>query len=61
MAGLESKGVTKRHIDVVKNRYQADVTTIRSRIRKTSEFPSTAELHQEYALTPYLLCLVWVN
>lgn len=30
MVGLESKGVTKRSIDEVKNMYQADVTTIRS-------------------------------
>lgn len=49
---LERKGVTKGYVDVVENMYEAGVTTIRSPVGETSQFPIMVGLHQGLALSP---------
>ena len=55
---LEKKGVTKGYIDVIRDMYEGVVTTIRSSVGETNEFPITVGLHQGSTLSPYLFALV---
>ena len=55
---LETKGVTKEYVDVVKDMYEGVVTSIRSPVGKTSEFPITVGLQQGSSLSPYLFALI---
>ncbi|KAI8523158.1 hypothetical protein RHMOL_Rhmol13G0051900 [Rhododendron molle] len=51
-------GVTKGYIEVIRDMHDGAVTTIRSPVGETSEFPITVGLHQGSALSPYLFALV---
>ena len=58
MVGFRKKGVTKRYIELVKDMYDGAITSIKTTIGETSEFPITVGLHQGSALSPYLFALV---
>lgn len=61
---LERKGVTKGYVDAVENMYEAAVTTIRSPVGETSQFPIMVGLHQGLALSPWPLATsssLWLN
>ena len=55
---LEKKGVIKRYIKMIQDMYSGAMTTWRTLVGETSEFPITVGLYQGSALSPYLFALV---
>ena len=55
---LEKKCVTKRYIEMIQDMYKGAMTTVRTIVGKTNDFPITVDLHQGSALSPYLFALV---
>ena len=55
---LEKQGVTKRYIEMIQDMYTGAMTTVRTVVGKTNDFPITVGLHQGSVLSPYLFALV---
>ena len=52
---LEEKGATKRYIEMIQDMYSGAMTTVRTVIGKTNDFPITIGLHQGSALSHMFL------
>ena len=55
---LEKKCVTKRYIEMIQDMYDGAMTTVRTVVGETNDFPITVSLHQGSALSSYLFALV---
>ena len=55
---LEKKGITKRYIEMIQDMYSGAMTTVRTVVGETNDFPLTVGLHQGFALSPYPFALI---
>ncbi|KAL6553120.1 hypothetical protein OROGR_006962 [Orobanche gracilis] len=55
---LAKKGVSRKYIDIIKDMYEGAITSVRTNVGRTEEFPITIEVHQGSALSPFLFAIV---
>ena len=55
---LEKKGVIDKYIEIIKHMHNGAMTTMRTVVGKSNDFPITIGLHQGSVLSPYLFALV---
>ena len=55
---LNKRNAPRDYIEIIKEAYEAAITSVRTAYGETCEFPVTIGLHQGLALSPYLFALI---